>query len=127
MLIDTNYILRYILEDNEEQYNKVEMIFNEIEVNSKKATILESVLAECVYVLSSFYKVNKNEICETLIELLNYKGINNRDKKELIFALELFDQNSIAFVDCILISKAKNEGAIIGSFDKRLIKLAAKG
>ncbi len=127
MLIDTNYILRYILKDNEEQYNKVEMIFNEIEVNSKKATILESVLAECVYVLSSFYKVNKNEICETLIELLNYKGINNRDKKELIFALELFNQNAIAFVDCILISKAKNEGEIIGTFDKRLIKLATKG
>ena len=126
MLIDTNYILRYILRDHEEQYNKIEPIFNEIEINSIKATILESVLAECVYVLSTFYKVSKAEICKTLTELLNYKGINNKDKDDLIFALELFEKNGIAFVDCILVSKAKSGGKKIGTFDAKLLKLAKK-
>ncbi len=49
--IDTNIIIRFFTQDNEEYYQKSLEIFREIEKNNFQVHILSGVLAECVYVL----------------------------------------------------------------------------
>ncbi|NMB65576.1 MAG: type II toxin-antitoxin system VapC family toxin, partial [Spirochaetes bacterium] len=97
--IDTNAILRYLLKDNIEQFNKANVIFEKAREGDLYIVVLESVLVECIYVLMKFYKVPKNEIVSKLETLLNYKGVKNSDKTELLKALQIFKEKNIAIVD----------------------------
>ena len=120
-LLDTNIILRYLLKDNIEQYQKLEIVFDKIRTDEKKAIIPEGVLAECVYVLEKFYKVPKKELSTQLAGILYYKGIINPDKEALIYALNYFQTKNLDIVDCILISIAKFNHFEILSLDKKLL------
>ncbi|GAB4220676.1 MAG TPA: PIN domain-containing protein [Spirochaetota bacterium] len=121
--IDTNAILRYLLKDNIEQFNKANVIFEKAREGDLYIVVLESVLVECIYVLMKFYKVPKNEIVSKLETLLNYKGVKNSDKTELLKALQIFKEKNIAIVDCIVYSKAKQSQSNIFTFDEKLLKL----
>ena len=123
ILPDTNVVLRYLLKDVPEQYGKAEKVFEDVRTGKTKAVILESVLVECVYILLKFYKVPKRQVAESLIGLLQYKGVANRDKAELVAALQIFAQESIDIVDCVLLAKARHGTGRLLSFDKDLNKL----
>src|SRR4030066_634668 len=110
-LPDTNTILRYLLEDVPQLSAKASALFEKVRVGNEKVLILESVLAECVYVFNKFYKVPKPEVVEKLKGLLLYKGIANEDKKDLVEALNIFSGQSdqgVDIVDCILCAKTRN-------------------
>jgi predicted nucleic-acid-binding protein len=91
-----------------------------------KAVILESVIAECIYVLTKIYKVPRNRAAESLIDLLHYKGIANDDQQELIQALSLFSEHGIDIVDCILCAKAATSGGHLFTFDADLQKISRR-
>ena len=122
-LPDTNTILRYLLDDVPHLSAKASAFFEKVRVGKEKVLILESVLAECVYVLIKFYKVPKAEVVEKLKGLLLYKGIVNEDKKDLVEALNIFSDQGVAIVDCILCAKTRNHNLHLFSFDEKLLKL----
>ena len=123
-LPDTNVILRYLIKDNRELYNRADQFFSKIKVGEERAIILESVIAECIYVLIKIYKVPRDEAANSLIAILNYRGIANHDRDDLISALYLFAREKIDIVECILYVKANNSGSILFSFDNDLNKMA---
>jgi len=121
-LPDTNTILRYLLKDEPRLYEKAADIFDKVRTGEEKAVILESVLVECVYVLTKFYKVPKKETSVKLQELLHYRGVANDDKDALIEALTTFaNKTSLDIVDCILCAKAKKSNMSLFTFDKALL------
>ena len=124
VLPDTNVILRYLLKDVPEQYAQVDKFFDDVRTGKTKAVILESVLAECVYILLKFYRVPKQMAVESLIGLLHYKGVANKDKVELLGALQTFAQQTMDIVDCLLLAKAHSSKGRLLSFDKDLNRLA---
>ena len=123
-LPDTNTILRYLLRDEEALYLKAAAFFEDVLTGKETAIILESVLVECVYVLTKFYKVPRAETADILLRLLGYKGIMNDDILELSESLALFAGSTLDIVDCLLFIKARNYDLSLFTFDK---KLAAKG
>jgi predicted nucleic-acid-binding protein len=123
-LPDTNVIIRYLTRDVESLYIRAKEFFDDVKEGRAKAVIIESVVAECIYVLTKIYKVPKDKAAEGLIDILHYKGIANPDQKELIHALTLFSGRSIDIVDCILCVKAKGHGMSLLSFDDDLNKMS---
>ncbi len=119
-LPDTNIIVRYLTRDVESLFNRAKDFFDDVKEGRAIAIIIESVIAECIYVLTKIYKVPKDKAAESLIDILHYKGIANSDQKELILALTLFSQRNIDIVDCILCVKAKGQGMTLFSFDDDL-------
>ena len=124
-LPDTNTIVRYLVKDNLSLYAKAESFFDQVRNGSVGAVILESVIAECIYVLTKIYNVPKEKAAESLINILRYKGIYNEDRNELIRALTLFSERNIDIVDCILCEKATAAKASLFSFDTELNKIMA--
>ena len=121
-LPDTDTILRYLLGDEPRLYEKAARFFEKVRVGEEKAVILESVLVECIYVLTKYYKVPKKEASAKLKELLHYRGFINDDRDELIEALTVFaEKSSLDIVDCILCAKARKSNAHIFTFDEALI------
>jgi predicted nucleic-acid-binding protein len=123
-LPDTNVLIRYLTRDNEPLYARAKEYFDKVKDGSSRAVIIESVIVECVYVLMKIYKVPKNRVTESLIDILHYRGIANPDQKELIRALTLFSERNLDIVDCILCVKAAGSNTSLFSFDGELNKLS---
>lgn len=115
IILDANYILRFLLKDNLEMF---EVAKNCIVEND--CLIPNEVLAEVVYVLLKVYNTQKNDIKDALINLLIQKNIIIVDKDIVIKSLEIFNEKNLDFVDCILCAKSKKY--IIKTFDKKLLK-----
>ena len=119
-LVDTNVILRYLLQDDAALFEKASTILEKVKTGREKIIILESVLTECVYVLLRVYKINRTTIAKSLRTLLHYKGIANPDKLDLIDSIDIFSQTNLSFVDCILCAKSRNNGMRLYTFDQEL-------
>lgn len=111
-LIDTNVILRYLLNDIKEQAEKAE------EIIRNGAFTLPEVIAEVVYVLYKLYKIPRKEINDIVSPV--FKEIEIENKNIILSALTLYSNSSLDFVDCILISRNKILSEEIFSFDKKL-------
>lgn len=123
-LPDTNTIVRYLVADDAALHAKAKDFFDKVKHGSVKAVILESVIAECIYVLTKIYKVPRDRAAGSLIDLLHYKGIANGNRQELIRALTLFSERGLDIVDCILCAKAAAAGDHLFTFDADLQKLS---
>jgi predicted nucleic-acid-binding protein len=123
---DTNFVVRYLLGDNQEMLLKTKEVFEQVQTGKVSLILEQTVFTEIVFVLSSFYKVPKNKISEILFELLAYKGIICEDKESLLLALDLYNRENLHIVDCLLIAKASASKLIILSFDQKLININNK-
>ena len=114
-LIDANVILRYMLNDHEEVAQKARAVIME------GACTTVEVLAEVVYVLRGVYKAQREDISEWIACLLDDITIDNRQAVQ--YALRVFGETSLDFVDCILIGYNRIMGQRVFSFDKKLNRL----
>jgi predicted nucleic-acid-binding protein len=115
IVLDTNYILRYLLDDNHEMFLEAKDV-----IESNACLILNEVVAEVIYVLLGVYKVSKQNISESLYSFMEMENVSMLESKEILFsALKLFESKNLDFVDCYLCAlKNKYE---IKSFDKKLM------
>ncbi len=123
-LIDTNVILRYLLDDHSRFSPKALVFMEAISKKTKKAKIPAVVIVECIYVLEKFYQVPKKEIIDKLSRILNFKGIVNPDKSAILKSLFIYQDTNVDIVDCILAAFSTPDLVVV-SFDKDFEKLNA--
>ena len=111
--VDTNYIIRYLINDNKEMADIAEEILTKGNV-----FISNEILAEVVYVLSGVYKISKEDIASQLLELISFENISVSNQKIIKKSFEIFKSKSIDFVDCILCAYSQIDDII--TFDKKL-------
>ena len=116
IVLDANYILRYLLRDNEVMFLQAKEV-----IGQEACFLLNEVLAEVVYVLQGVYKVPKQEIVQSLSTFVSLSSISMYESKSIMLeALQLFESRNLDFVDCCLCAlKEKYE---VKSFDKKLMK-----
>lgn len=117
-LLDADAVLRYLLEDIQEQSDCV------AETIEAGAEVTVEVLAECVYVLSGVYHVSRSDIAESLGILLD--EVTCRRKRVAAAALGLYSGSSFDFVDCVLAAEVSENGREALTFDKRLQSLFSR-
>jgi predicted nucleic-acid-binding protein len=119
IIFDTNVILRYILQDNQEMANAFEA---ELKSNLGNCMIPVEVVAEMVYVLSKIYKIDRPAIAKTIegIAKINANLLFNRDV--VLHALHVYSTSKLDFVDCLLIGYAKIKNYSVFTFDNDLKK-----
>lgn len=113
--VDANVFLRFILDDNREMADYAEEL-----LAKRQAFALPEVIAEIVYVLMKVYKVARKEIASQIDMLLEYADTYNPDVMR--YALKMFAETSLDFVDCELIAYNHVRNAKIATFDKALKK-----
>lgn len=124
-IADTNFILRYLLADNKEYYKKTKIIFEQARIGKCQIEITQSIFAEVIFVLSSFYEVPRIEIVRILKSLLSYKGIKV-DSDIYSYALDIYLENNIHIVDSILAVKTLLSDGELLTFDKKLQNVISK-
>ena len=118
-LIDTNLIIRYLVEDDPKKAEAVEKLLKN---PGQKLILLDLIFAEAIWVLSSLYNLEKSQIIESLSALLDVKSII-ANRKILRKALEYFANYNISFIDAYQAGYALTKNLEIYSYDKDFDKL----
>ncbi len=117
-MLDTNMILRYLLNDNMEMADKAEEYLNAGDVY-----VTIEVIAEVIYVLKGVYSMERDKIVEVINDFLNL--VNCRNMDVLRFSLDTYGERNLDFVDCVLYGYHSVRGFKVATFDKKLLKLVA--
>lgn len=115
-MLDTNMILRYLLNDNREMADKAEEI-----IKDGSVLVTVEVIAEVVYVLKGVYSIEREQIVSCLLEFLSEVSILEEQVARL--GLKTYAEQNLDFVDCILYAYNRVKGYEIKTFDKKLQKL----
>ncbi|WP_296011441.1 PIN domain-containing protein [uncultured Adlercreutzia sp.] len=118
--LDTNCLLRYLLADNEAQF---EIVREQVE---RGACTSPEFIAECVYVLAgTVYGFSRRDVAVTMEALLD--DVACEHEATMRCALALFQEHKLDFADCILAAKHFVEGVPVLTFDKKLQRLIEQG
>jgi predicted nucleic-acid-binding protein len=117
-LVDTNLIVRYLVQDNEKQAKSAGKLFDACDRGDVVIVALPAVLAECVFVLESFYKRPRGEIASTLGTLISSPGVEMSDAAIHLDALDRYRKTKVHFVDCLIAATAAAENLPVASFDR---------
>lgn len=119
-LLDTNVIIRFLLKDHPTQSPASKTLLE----NSPENLVLTDVgLAEIIWLLTSFYKLPKQEVVEKIYNLLKVSSLIV-NKPLIIRTLYFYGNFSLDFIDAYFAAyceQQKLEG--IYSFDKGLDKI----
>ena len=102
--IDSNVFLRFLVQDDAKAFESCVAFFKKIEQGRVKIVISPLVFAEIVWVLKSYYKFKKEKIIQALRAILLLKNLSVQDKSDPLKAIELFENNAIKFIDCLIAS-----------------------
>ena len=120
--LDTNALVRLLIEDDRDQARKVRKIINLAEKNSIQVLILSEVLIETVWVLESVYQCNREEISQFLETLIFTPTFTFSDYQSIRRAVHQHNKEG-DFADLLIVNQAKEKQAKkLISFDKKLQK-----
>lgn len=114
-IVDANVVLRYLLNDIEDQ---ARIATNYIEQH--KVNIPTEVIAEIVYVLERVYKISRKEISSKLSSLISYPNIEIENKEVITESFKIYAQRKFDFVDSILCAYKTIRNVEIITFDKKI-------
>ena len=87
--------------------------------------LTDVVVAECIYVLESFYGVQRAHVAELLRAAIAFPSIETLDAATLLRALESYEVDRLDFAEAYLVAQAEATGVReILSFDRSIDKIA---
>ncbi len=122
VLIDTNYIIRFLTMEPMEHYEKAKELFYRVAKREVEVIISEGIIMECYFVLLKFYKWDKERIINKLEKILKMKNVLCNEKYIILQVLDILRVKNIDFIDALLCAKNKALGYEILSFDKDIEK-----
>lgn len=122
VFLDTNFLLRYYLKDNPEQFETCKNLILQIEEGKFKVYTSALVFLEISYVLKSVYKFPLSDIIDVLDSIFTIRGITIIDKTNTKIALQFYKKYKIKFTDCLIASQLPKD-IILVSFDEELSKI----
>jgi predicted nucleic-acid-binding protein len=116
-LVDTNLIVRYLVQDHEKHAKAAGKLFDACDRGDVVIVVLPAVLAECVFVLESFYEHPRGDIASALGRLISSPGVEI-DAAMHLDALDRYRKTKVHFVDCLIAATSATEDMPVASFDQ---------
>jgi predicted nucleic-acid-binding protein len=93
--------------------------------SADRLLLADLILAECVYVLESFYEVSRPKVAQLMRAAIAMPTIAVTDEASLLRALEVYELDRIDFADAYLVAQAEASGVEeILSFDRSIDRVA---
>lgn len=122
-VIDTNLLVRYLTEDDPSKANDVRRLLLKAAQGELMLLIPSVVIAELVWVLQSFYKLDREEIVPLLNAILHSRGVEVSDKATVADAVALYGDTAIDFIDAWIVAFAKAADVrAVYTFDRKHFK-----
>ncbi len=122
IIVDANIILRFLVKDNDDYFERSNAVFKQVSEGKVQIYISPLIIAEVIWVLYKIYKINKSDITEKLSNLISDKNIILKEKSIVLKSLKDFsDKNNISFPDAYIANASIDNSMEIYSFDKGLL------
>jgi predicted nucleic-acid-binding protein len=122
--LDTNVLVRYIMQDDARQSLKATKLLESLTVDEPGFVPLVSVV-ELGWVLSSCYDLDREQVAQAFELLLRTKTVVVDRADEVMKALRVFKASSADFADCLIERTATSAGcARTMTFDVGAAKMA---
>ena len=117
-LVNTNLIVRYLVQDHERHAKTGGKLFDACDRGEVVIVVLPAVLAECVFVLESFYEHRRGDIASALGRIISSPGVEISGATIHLDALDRYRKTKVNFVDCVIAANAASEDLSVASFDQ---------
>lgn len=121
--IDANVIIRFFLNDHPTLSKKAQSIIADAQKGAYSLYVDEVVVAEVVWVLSSFYEINREGIASRMLTLLSEPWVVNPRKKIILTAFALYRTSSVDYIDAWLAAVSRKKRIPLETFDTGLRRL----
>lgn len=116
--LDSNVILRFLLADDPKQSPKAKQLFGLAQEGKLTLAVSHVTLAEVIWVLLSYYELERNKLAQTLRELVLHEGMEVEDEDVVLDALDRFGRIKVDFIDCYTAALAKASGQAVITDDR---------
>lgn len=122
--LDANVAIRLLRADHPEHSPAARELFAAAEAGRCTLVLDPVVVAEIVWVLTSFYRVERSAVADVLPRLLARRGVSCPDRAVLEQAFERYASTKLDLIDCYLIARAETADEPIAAFDRKLRRVA---
>jgi len=123
-LVDANLIVRYLVQDHERHARAAGKLFDACDRGEVVIVVLPVVLAECVFVLESFYGHPRADIASALGRLISSPGVEIGEVTVHLDGLKRYKGTKAHFVDCLIAATAVAKDMPVATFDQDFRKFA---
>ena len=116
-LVDTNLIVRHLVQDDPQHAEIAGRLIEACDRGELILVVLPAVVAECVFVLESFYEIPRADLARVMADLLSSPGIELADLAIHLDALERYARTQVHFVDCTIAATAASNSLPVATFD----------
>lgn len=119
--LDTNVVLRFLLDDVPEQTQEATRV-----IKRSKVYITDVVMIEAIYVLEKVMLLSRQDIAKLVTDFLGFSNVVH-NPYFLLEAIDMYEQHpSLSVVDCYAAIEAKAYSNQLVTFDKRLANQGGK-
>lgn len=115
--VGTNVLVRHLTGDPPAQARRATAFLEEAD----ELLLPDLIMAEVVYVLESFYEVERIRVAELMRAIIGFPAVVVVDARLLFRALEVYEVNRLDFAEAYLVASAEASGVeAIASFDRTI-------
>lgn len=124
-LLDTNVLLRHVLQDHADHSPRATALINDIERGERRVRLADTIVFEAVFTLEKHYRVPREKIRDSILPLIQLPGVELPGKRiyEGVFERYLAHR-TLSFADSYHLGLANHlQLAGIITFDARMDRL----
>jgi predicted nucleic-acid-binding protein len=122
--IDTNVLVRYLVRDDQAQFDKARRLINRELIQGESVLVSLVVLLETEWVLRSRYELLKAEIIAAFSSLLDAAELTFEDEPSVEQAVYTWRDASAEFADCLIGARNLGLGCrATATFDGKALKI----
>ncbi len=106
-VIDANIILRFLTNDIPEKAAACEALLQKVEAGQEEVFLPDLVIADIVWTLEKFYRVEKSKIREIVTPILAAEGLICSSKGQVLSALAIYTKLNIDWTDAFIAAQMK--------------------
>ncbi len=110
LFVDTNVFLRFLTNDDPVKAKRADRLFRDAVGGKIALTTSLLVIAEIIWTLESFYKLEKQEIASKVEMILNTPNLECAESSLIFMALDLYVHHNIDFIDAYHAFHMKGRG-----------------
>lgn len=115
--VDTNVLIRHLTGDPPAQARGATAFLEQAD----ELLLPDLIAAEVLYVLESYYELERSHVAELMRSIISYPAILVTDEPLLMRALEVYEVNRLDFAEAYLVASAEATGVgTIASFDRTI-------
>ena len=121
--LDTNILVRYLLDDDQHQAKAARNLLSEL-TPEQSGFVCREVIIELAWVLQNTYGLSRDQISETLENLIATKELKFEAADDVVSAINHYKEGGASLPDRMIAAAAKRRGAHpLYTFDQKLARL----